>query len=281
MTGNEPRRATPGPPWSVDLLADLHAGVLDPRDRGRAAAPGGVRPRGARRSSPRSTRRVADLASLPPIPMPPRRGRRGSTRRWPPRPRPPRRWSTSARRAGAGTGGSAWERGVLAAAAVGDRCRHGRCPGRDTRPQRRRPHSRRRPQPARHGPPLAVAAAELGAVVGDVLKAQNYGPLDNQDRLVGCLRGGGITSTAQAARRQPGQPGRQAGRHGDPACRGCVRHSSGSSCSTRGPAVRTTRRACWRTARSGRAGSSATHGISSTYDPLSDDDDEIEEWLRS
>ena len=38
---------------------------------------------------------------------------------------------------------------------------------------------------------------DLGSVFGEVLKAQNYGPLETPDRLAGCLQGGGITSTSK------------------------------------------------------------------------------------
>jgi hypothetical protein len=44
-------------------------------------------------------------------------------------------------------------------------------------------------------PPLALKRDELGSAVGEVLKAQNYGPLETPDRLAGCLKGGGITSS--------------------------------------------------------------------------------------
>ena len=43
--------------------------------------------------------------------------------------------------------------------------------------------------------PLSLKRDELGSAVGEVLKAQNYGPLETPDRLAGCLKGGGITSS--------------------------------------------------------------------------------------
>ncbi|MCP3799493.1 hypothetical protein NLX83_09510 [Allokutzneria sp. A3M-2-11 16] len=71
MTGNERRSRTPdGPPWSVDLLADLHAGVLD------VDVAAELRPRVERDPEARAVlaaldATTADLAALPPVTMPP------------------------------------------------------------------------------------------------------------------------------------------------------------------------------------------------------------------
>src|SRR4051812_1376286 len=70
MSGSDGRQGTPiDPPWSVDLLADLHAGVLD------AETEAALRPRVE--SDPDALAvlaaldaTLADLSSLPPIPMP-------------------------------------------------------------------------------------------------------------------------------------------------------------------------------------------------------------------
>ncbi|MEU4741358.1 hypothetical protein AB0G02_12965, partial [Actinosynnema sp. NPDC023658] len=40
----------------------------------------------------------------------------------------------------------------------------------------------------------AVRDENFGPAFGDVLKAQNYGPLENQDKLADCLRGANITA---------------------------------------------------------------------------------------
>src|SRR4051812_20553350 len=70
MSGSERRQGTPiDPPWSVDLLADLHAGVLD------AETEALLRPRveadpDARAVLEALDATLADLSSLPPIPMP-------------------------------------------------------------------------------------------------------------------------------------------------------------------------------------------------------------------
>jgi hypothetical protein len=48
------------------------------------------------------------------------------------------------------------------------------------------------PAPSDAKPELLVEGENFGPVIGDVLKAQNYGPLDNQETLDGCLRGGNI-----------------------------------------------------------------------------------------
>src|SRR4051812_48996977 len=70
MSGSERRQGTPiDPPWSVDLLADLHAGVLD------AETEAVLRPRVEADPEARAVLEaldatLADLSSLPPIPMP-------------------------------------------------------------------------------------------------------------------------------------------------------------------------------------------------------------------
>ncbi|WHT19507.1 hypothetical protein N8J89_41615 [Crossiella sp. CA-258035] len=70
MTTNERRPGVPdGPPWSVDLIADLHAGVLDP------AVAAQLRPRieadpEARAVLAALDETQAELAALPPLRMP-------------------------------------------------------------------------------------------------------------------------------------------------------------------------------------------------------------------
>lgn len=70
MTTNERRPGVPdGPPWSVDLIADLHAGVLDP------ATAADLRPRleadpEARAILAALDETQAELAALPPLRMP-------------------------------------------------------------------------------------------------------------------------------------------------------------------------------------------------------------------
>ncbi|MGO1053829.1 hypothetical protein [Crossiella sp. CA198] len=70
MTTNERRPGVPdGPPWSVDLIADLHAGVLDP------AVAAHLRPRieadpQAREILAALDETQAELAALPPLRMP-------------------------------------------------------------------------------------------------------------------------------------------------------------------------------------------------------------------
>ncbi|NUT50045.1 MAG: hypothetical protein HOV94_22450, partial [Saccharothrix sp.] len=66
MTGNARRT---GPPWSVDLLADLHAGALDPRTEAELRPLVENDPE-AREILAALDATLADLRDLPPIPMP-------------------------------------------------------------------------------------------------------------------------------------------------------------------------------------------------------------------
>ncbi|MFI6098342.1 hypothetical protein ACIA8G_22540 [Lentzea sp. NPDC051213] len=193
MTGME--RVPMGPPWSVDLIADLHAGVLPPE----VAAQ--LRPRVEADAEAREILRaldatLADLHALPPIPMPDHVAARiDAALAAEARPAAPVVSLDEARRRRnrrLGLGG-----GVLVAAAAAFGVVLAVSPGgkqADT-PQDAAPAPT--PSNSNVSAPLAVKGSELGAAVGDVLKAQNYGPLETQDRLVGCLQGGGINSTSK------------------------------------------------------------------------------------
>lgn len=205
MTGIE--RTPIDPPWSLDLLADLHAGVLDPATDAR------LRPRvmadpDARAVLEALDATVSDLRSLPPIPMPADVAARidaalaSEAQQRPSGAVAPVVSLDEARkrrnrRLGMGAG-------VLTAAAVaigiavvaipgGNNGTDGAVPpgAQSTQP---RPSTS---APADALPELAIEGENFGAAVPEVLKAQNYGPLDNQTRLVECLKGGGINSTAK------------------------------------------------------------------------------------
>ncbi|MEU7478477.1 hypothetical protein AB0A63_21005 [Lentzea sp. NPDC042327] len=195
MTGME--RVPMGPPWSVDLIADLHAGVLPPE----VAAQ--LRPRveadqEAREILDALDATLADLEALPPIPMPDHVAARiDAALAAEARPVAPVVSLDEARKRRnrrMGLGG-----GVLVAAAAAFGIVFAMSPGGD---QANNPPAAQQTKPTTTTnpaaePPLAVKESELGAAVGDVLKAQNYGPLETQDRLAGCLQGGGIASSAK------------------------------------------------------------------------------------
>lgn len=190
MTGME--RVPMGPPWSVDLIADLHAGVLPPE----VAAQ--LRPRVEADAEAREILRaldatLADLEALPPIPMPDHVAARiDAALAAEARPVAPVVSLDEARKRRnrrLGLGG-----GVLVAAAAAFGIVLAVAPGgkqADT-PGDAAPTPTTTSDAA---PPLALKRDELGTAVGDVLKAQNYGPLETPDRLAGCLKGGGITSS--------------------------------------------------------------------------------------
>lgn len=195
MTGTE--RTPLEPPWSLDLLADLHAGVLD------AEADARLRPRVMADPEARSVLEaldatMADLRSLPPIPMPREVADRiDAALAQEARPAAPVMSLDEARKRRnrrLGMGG-----GVLAAAAAAIGIALVTVPAGDQadQPPGAQPTQTSNVPVGSAQPPMAVKQAELGAAIPEVLKAQNYGPLDSQERLVGCLKGGGITSTAK------------------------------------------------------------------------------------
>ncbi|SEP69381.1 hypothetical protein SAMN05216188_101201 [Lentzea xinjiangensis] len=193
MTGME--RVPMGPPWSVDLIADLHAGVLPPE----VAAQ--LRPRVEADAEAREILQaldatLEDLRSLPPIPMPDHVAARiDAALAAEARPAAPVVSLAEARKRRnrrLGLGG-----GVLVAAAAAFGIVMVMSP--ETRQQ---PSNNAQPPASTSSavtaePPLALQRDELGSAVGEVLKAQNYGPLETPDRLAGCLQGGGITSSGK------------------------------------------------------------------------------------
>jgi hypothetical protein len=185
-----------GPPWSVDLIADLHAGVLPPE----VAAQ--LRPRVEADTDARAILQaldatLADLEALPPIPMPDHVAARiDAALAAEARPAAPVVSLDEARKRRnrrLGLGG-----GVLVAAAAA----FGIVMATSTGSQQSPGDNAAQPAPttttsasASTDSFLKVDSNNLGAAVGDVLKAQNYGPLETPDRLAGCLQGGGIASS--------------------------------------------------------------------------------------
>ncbi|TQM81971.1 hypothetical protein FHX81_4361 [Saccharothrix saharensis] len=197
MTGNARRS---GPPWSVDLLADLHAGALDPRTEAE------LRP--LVENDPEAQAILAaldatldDLHDLPPIPMPRHVAERiDAALAEEARPSAPvidfaQAKARRAKRLG-------WGAGLLAAAAVAVGVAVMTIP-RDTTAGdgglAQEDTTQNAPVTGSAQPPggadlPAVRGENFGPVVGDVLKAQNYGPLENQEKLADCLRGANITA---------------------------------------------------------------------------------------
>lgn len=190
MTGME--RVPMGPPWSVDLIADLHAGVLPPE----VAAQ--LRPRVEADADAREVLQaldatLEDLRSLPPVPMPDHVAARidaalAAEARPGIAPVVSLNDARKRRNRRLGMGGA----GVLVAAAAAFGIVLAVSPGAQQPPANDAAPATTKPGAA---PPLALKRDELGSAVGEVLKAQNYGPLETPDRLAGCLKGGGITSS--------------------------------------------------------------------------------------
>ncbi|MEU0880085.1 hypothetical protein ABZ345_15915 [Lentzea sp. NPDC005914] len=192
MTGME--RVPMGPPWSVDLIADLHAGVLPPE----VAAQ--LRPRVEADAEAREILQaldatLEDLQALPPIPMPDHVAARiDAALAAEARPAAPVVSLDDARKRRnrrLGLGGA----GVLVAAAAAFGIVLAVSPG--GQQANTPPAAQESPKPSSNvtAPPLALSSDQLGSAVSDVLKAQNFGPLETPDRLAGCLKGGGITSS--------------------------------------------------------------------------------------
>ncbi|MCS7483609.1 hypothetical protein ACFFQW_43405 [Umezawaea endophytica] len=200
MSGSERRQGTPiDPPWSVDLLADLHAGVLDTETEAL------LRPRVEADPEARAVLEaldatLADLSSLPPIPMPRDVAERidlalAAEARGVPAPVVSLNSARQRKNRRLGWGASAL---VAAAAAVGvfavviPNVTNNTENAASTFTQPSKPNAS---APADARPDLIVTGENFGPVFGDVLKAQNYGPLDNQDTLDGCLKGGNIPAS--------------------------------------------------------------------------------------
>jgi hypothetical protein len=191
MTGNARRS---GPPWSVDLLADLHAGALDPRTEAELRPLVENDPE-AREILAALDATLDDLHNLPPIPMPRHVAERiDAALAEEARPVAPvvdfaQAKARRAKRLG-------WGAGLLAAAAVSVGVAVVTIPQDNTAGngggQAQEDQTTNAPVSDDRMP--AVRGENFGPVFGDVLKAQNYGPLENQEQLADCLRGANITA---------------------------------------------------------------------------------------
>ncbi|MFD0205133.1 MULTISPECIES: hypothetical protein [Saccharothrix] len=191
MTGNARRS---GPPWSVDLLADLHAGALDPRTEAELRPLVENDPE-AREILAALDATLEDLHNLPPIPMPRHVAERiDAALAEEARPTAPvvdfaQAKARRAKRLG-------WGAGLLAAAAVAVGVAVVAIPRDNTAGDggmAQQDTTTNTPVTGSADLP-AVRDQNFGPVFGDVLKAQNYGPLENQEQLADCLRGANITA---------------------------------------------------------------------------------------
>jgi hypothetical protein len=189
MTGDERRSGAPmGPPLSVDLLADLHAGALDDAAQTDLATRVAADPEACAVLDALERTRT-QLAALPPLTMPEDVAARidaalsveaDAAARTPPH--APVTDLTAAR--GRRNRRLGWAAGLLAAAAAAGiavlAVPHG--PGPSTAPPPQAAGT-----PTGTGGPLALTSAELGRSVSAVIGTADYGPLRDQQRLTACL----------------------------------------------------------------------------------------------
>ncbi|MGX7823759.1 hypothetical protein ACTG9Q_01580 [Actinokineospora sp. 24-640] len=180
-----------GPPWPVDLLADLHAGVLEPSRAADVRARVGADP-DARAVLDALDSVRADLSgygAAPAPPMPEHFAARldaamaEEARRAFGKPAPVVDLAAARRKRGRLAG---WGVGVLATAAAAVAVAFVALPdSQDTTGGVAAPQPAAS-QPAAE-PPLALSQGDIGASVNDVVGAREYGPLDDKAGLDRCL----------------------------------------------------------------------------------------------
>jgi hypothetical protein len=217
MTGNDvPTRGglPPGPPWPLDLLADLHAGLLDPSDAdelrrrvesdpdGRAtlAALDATQRALAALPRPRMPNEVAASIDAVIIGEAAARAAGGSAGAVPVAPSAPivDLAAERARRRGLITGA-----GILAAAAIIAvfaviNLAGGTTSGQPNADSAAATLSTTGSQPGRGTKPLALSSSNLGEALDDALGASEYGPLNSASKLVACLSANGVDPNAPA-----------------------------------------------------------------------------------
>lgn len=212
MTDTGRPRGTPTPPWSVDLLADLHAGVLDEAEAAAlwpqveadpdamaviaaldatsadlsafaeepvAPIPAGVAARIDAALIEERTREQQQVA--PVIDMAAARRRRNKQLGW-----------------GAGFLTAAAAAVVAIAIAVPDSTTSGTPMAEDGKPTSATP-----PGTAPGGQPLSLRGNDVAAGLGDTLNVRDYGPLENRAGLDECLAANDIDTKVQPAGVRP------------------------------------------------------------------------------
>lgn len=207
MTDSARSGGPEGPPWSVDLLADLHAGVLDDQTSARLWPRVNADPEARAVIEALDTVKVGlgQLGSAPVEPMPAQFAARlgaaleAEARRFatpPPAPIPPPRAPVvdlaAARRKRNRTLG--WGVGILATAAAavavvvavfpGSNKTGGSAVAGDKPPAASTSNGAK--------PPLEVESGNLSAAIGGVTNEKDYGPLRDQEHLDECIRANGI-----------------------------------------------------------------------------------------
>lgn len=220
-----------GPPWSVDVLADLHAGVLDEQQAAELWPLVNADPdaRAIIEALESTTADLSGFASLDVEPMPadvasridaalelerqgtaqmaqaPDRG----TAQAPPQPSPGQGTPLSRpeesnvvsldaarRRRNKRLG---WGAGLLTAAAAVVAAVLVAVPGMGEKPGGDLAEPPQRPQSSVAGeaPPLAVDSGNLSAAVGEISGVRDFGPLGDQQRLSACLAANGVDPSVQ------------------------------------------------------------------------------------
>lgn len=191
----------PGPPWSVDVLADLHAGALDPELSATLWPRVNANPEARAVIEALDTVKVelGQLSSAPAEPMPAAFAARldaaldaEARRTAVAAPRAPGvapvvDLAEARRRRNRRMG---WGAGLLAAAAAAVAVtvaifpadKTGGAPVAGPTPPN---------QTSAEGPPLALKGDNLAAAVGALGNKRDYGPLENQERLDQCIRANG------------------------------------------------------------------------------------------
>ncbi|WP_298179605.1 hypothetical protein [Saccharomonospora sp.] len=204
-----------GPPWSVDVLADLHAGVLDEQESAELWPRVNADPE-ARAIIEALESTKADLsgfAALDAEPMPAEvadridaaleQQRRALQQASPPpaQPAPPRQEASQGSNVVSLDAARArrnkrlgWGLGLLTAAAVVIAAAVVVVPNMSSTSDTPELAEPAVPQSSQAGgtPPLAVNSSDLGAAIGEVSNVRDYGPLKDEQRLDACLAANGI-----------------------------------------------------------------------------------------
>lgn len=194
-----------GPPWSVDLLADLHAGVLDSELSATLWPQVNADPEARAVIEALDTVKVelGQLGNAQVVPMPAHFAARldaaiaaeaqlrvGAAPAPIPPPRAPVVDLAAARRKRNRT--MAWGVGILATAAAAVAVVVAVFPGSDTTGGNAVAGGQLPPSSNGVKPPLEVASGNLSAAIGGVTNEKDYGPLQDQEHLDACIRANNI-----------------------------------------------------------------------------------------
>ncbi|PRX47706.1 hypothetical protein B0I33_105286 [Prauserella shujinwangii] len=181
-----------GPPWSVDVLADLHAGVLDEHEAARLWPQVNADPE-ARAIIEALEATTADLSALPSEPVPPMPAEVAARID---------QALEQERQAGAGapvvsldaarrrrTRRLGWGAGLLTAAAA---VVAGIVLALPAGEEAGTPNVAEPTSAPTDAPALALSGDNLGAAVGEVSGVRDFGPLGTQERLDACLSASGV-----------------------------------------------------------------------------------------